>query len=104
METQTETSKGNGKGSSRKVVGRKDSEGQEAKINDDLILEREEELITLRKRTTEANDEYSTAIKKAAEDSGYNASTVRKYIEAKAGDSYDATEKKVRQLALIFGI
>ena len=99
MQTGTQT---NGKG--RGEVGRKDSEGQEAVIEQGVIEDREDELVALKVAAVEAAENYSEAIKKAAEDSGYNAATVRKFIEAKAGDKFDATKKKVTQLALIFDV
>ena len=88
----------------RKAVGRQDNEGQEAVIELSVIEEREDELVALKVAAVEAAEDYSEAIKKAAEDSGLNAGTVRKFIEAKAGDKFDATKKKVTQLALIFDV
>lgn len=102
MQTGTESG---GKGrSKRKAVGRQDSEGQEAVIKPKIITDREDELVALKVTAVEAAENYSTAINKAAEDSGFNAGTVRKFIEAKAGDKFDATKKKVTQLALIFDV
>jgi hypothetical protein len=101
METGTESTSGKRK---KRVVGRQDSEGQEQVIERGVIEEREEELVALKVAASEAAENYSEAIKKAAEDSGLNAGTVRKYIEAKAGDKFDATKKKVAQLALIFDV
>lgn len=88
----------------RKVVGRQDNTGQEAKIEESIITEREDELIGLLTRSNEAAEDLSTAIKKAAEDSGYNAAAIRKYIAAKESDTFDAVKKKVTQLALIFDV
>lgn len=101
---QTGTNTNTSKRRSKKVVGRQDSQGQEAVIENDVIEERIDELITLKKSAEEASTSYSDAVKATAEKSGYNAATVRKYVEAKAGDDFDGAKKKVAQLALIFDI
>jgi len=102
---QTGTHEGKAKGNGRsKPVGRQDNEGQEQVIELGVIHEREDELIALKVAQVEAAENYSEGIKKAAEDSGLNAGAVKKYIEAKAGDKFDATKKKVTQLALIFEV
>lgn len=100
MQTQTE----GGKSKRKTAAGRKDSDGQSQVIKPKIISEREDELVDLKTKAVEAAENYSKAINQAAEDSGYNAATVRKYVEAKAGDKYDATREKVTQLALIFDV
>lgn len=67
-------------------VGRQDSEGQEAVIQHKVIKDREEELVELYNKAAEAASDLSEAIKKAAEDSGYNAGTVKKRIAAMQGN------------------
>jgi hypothetical protein len=104
METRTEELKGNAAKRTRKVVGRQDKIGQEAIIDSSVIKEREQELVRLYNRSGEAQEDLSTAIKKTAEDSGFNAAAVRRYITAKAGDDFDKQKKHVQQLALIFDI
>lgn len=104
MRAEANTDSGKGRGKRRGAVGRKDSEGQEQVIEIGVIHAREDELVALKVAAVEAAEDYSTAINQAAEDSGYNAATVRKFIEAKAGDKFDATKKKVTQLALIFDV
>lgn len=101
MQTGTQT---NGKGKGGGAVGRKDSQGQEHVPEVGVIYEREDELVALKVAAVEAAEDYSTAINKAAEDSSLNAAAVRKFIEAKAGDKFEATKKKVTQLALIFDV
>lgn len=109
MDTQTETTKGKGKGKGKNAKpprapkGRKDNSGQEAVIVRDVIYEREEELVRLHSKAKDAGEDYSTAINKAAEDSGLNAAAVRKYIASKANDTFAADKKRVQQLALVFG-
>lgn len=85
-------------------VGRQDSEGQEAVIKHKVIKDREEELVQLYNKAAEAASDLSEAIKKAAEDSGYNAGAVKKRIAAIANDNWDAQKKKAAQLALIFEV
>lgn len=102
MRAEAGTDKGNGR--SKRAAGRKDSDGQAQVIKPKIITEREDELVDLKTKAVEAAENYSKAINQAAEDSGYNAATVRKYIEAKAGDKFDATKEKVTQLALIFDV
>lgn len=101
MRTETQGSTGK---RTRRVVGRQDNEGQEQVIDSSVIEGREDELVELKNKAAQAAEDYSEAIKKAAEDSGYNAGTVRKYIEAKAGDNFDAAKKRVTQIALIFDV
>ena len=81
--------------------GRKDK-GQEAVIKLETIKTRVPELVTLKKRCDDAAKDYGDAIKKAAEDSGLLAATVRKFVNAKAGDNFDEEKDKVAQLALVF--
>lgn len=104
-ETSTEGKGKNGKGKRAPKVpsGRKDNSGQEAVITRDVIYKREEELVRLNVKAKDAAEDYSTAINKAAEDSGLNAAAVRKYIASKANDTFAADKKKVQQLALVFG-
>lgn len=103
MQTETATEQPKTKRTKR-TTGRKDNTGQEAIIDSSVIAEREDELVRLFKAAGDAAEDLSSAIKKAAEDSGYNSAAVRKFIAAKAGDSYDAERKKVVQLALIFSV
>lgn len=98
----TEGGKGKGKGK-RAPKGRKDATGQESVIVLEVITEREEELVRLHEAAKDASEDYSTAVNKAAEDSGLNAAAVRKFISAKAGDKFEAEKKRVQQLALVFG-
>ena len=60
--------------------------------------------MVLHGRAKEAAEDLSTAINKTAEDCGLNAAAVKKYVSARAGDSYEAEKKKVEQLALVFDV
>lgn len=91
-------------GGKRTPKGRKDASGQESVIELEVINDREKELIRLHEAAKEAAEDYSTAINKAAEDSGLNAAAVRKFIAAKAGDKFEAEKKRVEQLALVFDV
>lgn len=88
----------------RPPKGRKDENGQEAVIKLKVIEDREKELVRLHGAAKDAAEDFSTAITKASEDSGLNAAAVRKFIAAKAGDRFEAEQKKVEQLSLVFGV
>jgi hypothetical protein len=83
------------------LTGRKDK-GQEAVIQNESLQTRVEELIRLKKAADTASDDYAAAIKKCAEDSGLLSATVRKFVDARAGDKFDDAKTKVLQLALVF--
>ena len=87
--------------------GRKPKEGrveggQEKVINRGIVFERAEELVRLKVRADEASEDFGTAIKKAAEDSGLIASVVRRYIVAKAGEKFEERRRETNQLSLLF--
>ena len=88
----------------RAPKGRQDSSGDDAVIKHQVIADREVELVRLFKAADEAATDLSEALKKAAEDSGYNTATVRKRIASMAHDTFDAEKKKAAQLALIFEV
>jgi hypothetical protein len=84
--------------------GRKDNSGQAAVINLEKLVVKSDELVKLYNKASDAATDFSEAIKAVAEKAGLNASTVRKYITAKAGDKYDDTKEKIKQLALVFDV
>ena len=81
--------------------GRRDR-GQEAVIKLETIKTRVGELVKLQKAAEDAAETFGDAIKKAAEDSGLLAATVRKFVKARAGDKFEEEKTKAQQLALVF--
>lgn len=69
-----------------------------------VIKEREGELVILHKKAKDAAEGLTTALKKAAEDSGLKPDIVRKYVAAKAGDDFEGVKGKIEQLALVFDV
>lgn len=91
-----------GRNRTRRARGRQDKSGQEAvqditKLNDAMT-----KLLKLRADLTAATTDYSEAVKKAAESSGFLATVVRKLVDAKAGDKFDEVKRVVDQLGTAF--
>jgi hypothetical protein len=84
------------------VKGRKDAHKQEKVIDLKIIKDRLPELKRLKSATKEASVAYGEAIKKAAQDCGLNASAVRRFIDAHAGDSIEERKRDAEQLSLLF--
>lgn len=82
--------------------GRKDREGQEAVQNHETIKTRIDELTRLHRRSKEASEEFSEAIKKAAEDSGFLATVVRRFVVARSGERFLEKQRENQQLELLF--
>jgi len=84
------------------ALGRKDGTGQDAVVTMDPVKERVEELIELYVKSGDAAAKFNEAIKTTAEKSGLLASTVRKFVVARAGEKFDEVKREVEQLALVF--
>lgn len=93
-----------GSKSKRNVTGRQTPDGDEAVIKHTVFEKRLPELVTLGKKAEEANEAFSDALKKTAEDSGYNTAQVRKRVAAELKDTVESERKKAAQMALIFGV
>ena len=98
---QIDAGKGNGKGRTR-GQGRKDADKQPAVKKPKVIADRIDELVRLHNRSKEASDDSSTAITKAAEDSGYLAAAVRKLVTARAGEKFEEKHREVEQQYELF--
>lgn len=107
--------KGNGKGKGRgkgkaavkdekrtRGRGRLDADKQPAKKQPQIIAERLDELVELQTKAKAATERAADAITKAAEDSGYLASAVRKLVTAKAGDKFEEKHREVEQQGELF--
>lgn len=82
--------------------GRKDAQKQEKVIDLKIIKDRLVELKSLHSKSKDAGVAFGEAIKKAAQDSGLNASAVRKFVMAHAGDSLAERKRDAEQLSLLF--
>lgn len=67
-----------------------------------VIADRIDQLVALHVAAVSATTESKEAITKAAEDSGYNASTVRKLVIARAGEKFEETKRLVAQQFELF--
>lgn len=112
MEQQQEETKSNGKnkpkgrgknGAGRqKAQGRKDESKVAAVTQPKVISERLDELVQLHINAKQAAEAAAEAVTKAAEDSGYLASSVKKLVVAKAGDKFEEKHREVEQQAELF--
>lgn len=92
----------NGKGGRKKGQGRMDSDRQPAVKKPEVIAKRLDELVDLHNKAQLAGERAKDAITKAAEDSGFLASAVRKLVTAKAGDKFEEKHREVEQQAELF--
>jgi hypothetical protein len=98
---QIEAGKRTGKGRTR-GQGRKDPERHPAVKEPNVIVERIDELVHLHNKAKEAKEDFSEAIAKAAEDSGYLASVVRKLVTARASEKFEERHREVEQQYELF--
>lgn len=82
--------------------GRIGKDKQEAALNNTVLRELSQELVLLKKSADDTAQDYSDAIKAAAEKTGYHASTIRSVITAISGDDFEGKKDKVEQLQLAF--
>ena len=90
---------GNGR---TKPKGRMDADKQPAVTKPQVIMQRVDELVKLQRKANDAADAAKDAISKAAEDSGYLASTVNKLVKAKVGEKFEEKHREVEQQAELF--
>lgn len=86
---------------SRKPRARKDG-GQEQEIKLKPVKDRIDQLVSLHNTAQTATTEFGEAIKKAAEDSGLQASVVRRFVVARAGEKFEERKREVQQLEMLF--
>lgn len=96
METQTGT---NGKG---KAKARVNHDHQEAVQQPKVIKQRIDSLVNAKQAADDAAEAYSDAIKKAAEDSGYLASVVKKFVTARASEKFEEKHRECEQQLELF--
>lgn len=93
--------RGNGKGK-RGREGRIGRDQQEAVLNAGPVKAKSDELIALYKAAELSADALNAGIKAVAEESGFNASTIKTVIAAIANDRVTKKQREVTQLALLF--
>jgi len=86
----------------RKTRGRKNPDRQEAITQPDVVKDRIDELVKLYSAAGEAQEQFNDAVKTCAEKSGYNASAVRKFVLARAGEKYEEAKKLAAQQMELF--
>ena len=99
MQTEPRT---NGKGKGKSAKARLDADKQEVVQKPKIVVEKMDELVRLKHAADRAGENFSDAIKKAAEDSGYLASVVRSIVVAKAGDDFDEKKRRCEQQMELF--
>lgn len=86
----------------KRIRARKDADKQEAVIKMGTLKESVEELIKLYRYSKVASDTFSEAVKNIAEKAGLQASVVRKFIAARAGEKFEDKKRDAEQLSLCF--
>lgn len=92
---------GDGTGTKRRRTGRSDA-GQEEVTKPKEMVKKLPHLLRLKKAADEAAAQLGDAIKKVAEDTGYNAANVRALVAAKAGENYGKVYRNVAQSYELF--
>jgi hypothetical protein len=85
-----------------KAKGRMDADKQPAVTQPKVIAERLDELVHLHAAAIEAAEAAKEAITKAAEDSGYLASTVSKLVRAKHSEKLEEKHREIEQQMELF--
>ncbi len=101
QEDHSEPGSGDTKTGRRKRTGRSDA-GQEEVTKPKEMVKKLPHLVRLKKAADEAAAQLGDAIKKVAEDTGYNAANVRALVAAKAGENYGKVYRNVEQQHELF--
>lgn len=107
MEVERGSVMSNGNGSTvgaggRLGTGRVNKDAESVSQKPQIVAERIDELVRLHLRAKDCAAEATEAIEKAATDSGYKASVVKKLVTAKAGDKFEEKHREVEQQAELF--
>ena len=86
----------------RKPRGRKNADKQEAVTKPQVVEAKIDDLVVLHKAAVTAAEEESEAIKKCAEESGYNAGAIKKLVVARAGDKFQEKKRDIGQQYELF--
>jgi hypothetical protein len=79
-----------------------DADKQPAAQQPQVIADRIDELVKLKGAADDAAESYADSITKAAEDSGYLASVVRKFVTARAGEKFEERKRECEQQLELF--
>ena len=71
-------------------------------IKHESLATRMDALVKLHHAAHSAGEELNDAVKVAAEESGFLASVVRKFVTAQAGENFEEAKRKCEQLSLCF--
>src|SRR5262245_48778920 len=85
------------------VSGRKDSSGQEEKLEPTKVKDRWKELMVLRTKAAKAAADLSAAIKAVAKSSGFNAKAIRNGLNARyeGDDAAKRMRRDAEQLQIL---
>lgn len=86
----------------RSAKGRKGPDKQELVTKPEIIKAGIDNLVTLHHHAGSAAETLNDAVKALAEKSGYNASAVRKFMLARAGEKYEEMKKLAEQQLELF--
>jgi len=89
-------------GKRAKPAGRQDRSGQEAVTKPTVVAEKIDQLERLAVKANEAAKDFSDAVKKAAEASGYTAAAIRALVTARVGDTFPEKRRSVEQQLELF--
>lgn len=82
--------------------GRQGAEKQTMAKKPKVVHDRLGEMVDLHNKAKTAKERADDAIAKAAEDSGYLASAVKKIVSAKAGEKFEEKHREIEQQAELF--
>jgi hypothetical protein len=86
----------------RSTRGRKDENRQEKIISLGPVKERIDALVKLYKEAASSAEALSEDIKAVAEKAGINASALRKFVTARAGEKFEERKRDCEQLEMLF--
>ena len=97
------TKKGNGsEDAHEKAAGRTGRDKQQAVTKPQMVAEKIDHLEKLCVKAQEASKDYSDAVKKIAEQSGYIASNIRALVQARVKDKFGDKKRDAEQQLELF--
>jgi hypothetical protein len=82
--------------------GRKDKDGTPAVIKTKPLKDGIHDLMNLKAKADAAREKLNSAVKAIAEQSGLLSSVVRKLVNARSGDNFEAKANEIEQLGIVF--
>jgi hypothetical protein len=89
-------------GERRRVRSRQGTDQQGEVIRLDELRKKLGYLIRLHTAAKDAKEEFAEAVQAVAEASGFQATVVRRFVNAKAGSTFEKKKKEAEQLSLVF--